>query len=604
MKNRALPIKRWGLALSLAISCLGVNKSSAQLAANTYQFSAINGTFTEVTGGTAVTSIQTDDAQSASINIGFTFNYCGTDYNSFVANSNGWISFGPGTTNTSTMRENNTANLTTIKPALLPLWDDLDGSSGNASYQLTGTAPNQVLTFQWKNWKWYWLSSVNMSFQVKLYQTSNIVEFVYRQEGSTGSPSGATIGIGDNDATAGYLVLNNATAAPTASPTVWTDNIAARPANGQVYRFKPMPSFDMDADSIIVAEPFCSNSTQPIKARLSNLGTATITSLTVNWSIDGVLQTPIAYSGAPITNFGTAPNNNATIVLGDVFFPDATPRNIKVWTSQPNSNADEIPANDTAKRAVAAALQGVDVDLQPSDTTICQGHSIVLDAGGFPKHPIYIWSTGSLDSAITVSSPGTYSVKVQNTDGCFDRDTIVVSVYPNPLLNSVAVVDNGDKSFTFNALGAQNVTSYKWDFGDGSAPVTGDGVPGQVIHPFTTPGDYTVTLTLYNNCSEVSRTVVIHIPDVPANSIDELDALRKEIRIYPNPGKDMITVSHNSGLKINQVEIYNLTGQRMMSITVKSDKQQINISGMAAGIYNVTIGTDKGKVTKKLEVIR
>ncbi|WP_118950643.1 T9SS type A sorting domain-containing protein [Taibaiella helva] len=606
MKNRALPIKRLGLALSLAVCSLGAKDTFAQLAANTYQFSAISGTYTEITGGTAIAGISQDDGTSAAIPIGFTFNYCGTDYTQVKVCSNGWVTFN--TSVTSTTWTNDLSNLGTIKPALMPLFDDLAGWGTGAapSYTVTGTAPNQVFTIQLKNWNWRGSSGnpPNLSLQVKLYETSNLIEFIYRQEPDAGNPSSATIGLADNDASVGYLVLNNATAAPTVSSTTLTTSIATRPATGQIYRFKPMPPFDMKADSVIVAEPFCSNSTQPVSARIVNLGTATINSVTVQWSVDGVLQTPVTYSAAAITNFTTAPNNTATLALGDVFFPDASPRTIKVWTEQPNGNADEVPTNDTVTRAIAAGLQGVVVDLQPKDTTICQGDHFVLDAGGYPNNPIYIWSTGSLDSFITVGTAGSYSVKVQNTDGCFDRDTVTVAVYPDPLLNSVAVVDNGDNSFTFNAIGAQHVTSYKWDFGDGSAPVEANGMPTQVIHAFTTPGDYTVTLTLYNNCSEVTREVVIHIAGPPPTGVNELDALRKDIRIYPNPGKETIVISHSGGVKLDQVEVYNLTGQRIMSIPMKGAQQQIDISVLAPGIYNVMIGTEKGKVTKKLEVIR
>lgn len=603
MKNRTLPIKRWGLALSLAVCSLGANDAFAQLSANTYQFTALSGTFTEITGGTGVASIQTDDAQSAPINIGFSFNYCGTAYTTIMANSNGWITFGAGTTNSATMRGNSTANLGSIKPALLPLWDDLDGSSGTASYLVTGTAPNRVFTFQWKNWNWDWLSSVNISFQVKLYETTNIVDYIYRQEGSTGSPSSATIGIGDNEATVGYLVLDNTTTAPVASSSTFTTSIATRPANGQIYRFKPMPALDMDADSVIIAQPFCSNSSQPVSARIVNQGTATINTVTVQWSVDGVLQTPITYSTAPISNFTTAPANSATLSLGEVFFADNSPRTIKAWTSQPNGSADEVPANDTVVRVVSPGLLGVDVNIRPRDTTICIGESVRFNAGSFPNNPIYIWSTGSLDSAITVSTPGTYIVKVQNADGCFDRDTVHVAVHPNPTLNSVAVVDNGDNSFTFNAIGAQHVTSYKWDFGDGTAPDSAAGMPPQVIHSFTTAGEYTVTLTLYNDCNEVVRSVLIKV-DAPPTGVDELASLKKEIRIYPNPGKETVTISHNNSVKINRIELYNLSGQRVLSVDVRADKQQINVSGMAAGIYNVLINTDKGSITKKLEVIK
>ncbi len=232
---------RWLRYLVSSVLLLCWQQSYAQ-PASSYSHTAVAGTFTEITGGTNVTSILGDDVQSATINLGFTFNFCGVNYSDIKANSNGWITFGNGTSDVVIMRENNTTNLNALKPLLMPLWDDNDGASGTAMYQVAGTAPNRVFTFQFKNWEWAWNSLVNISYQVKLYETTNIIEYIYRQETNAGSPantSGCTIGIADGAATPTYLTLNNSTATPAASATTFTTSIVTRPATGQIYRFTP-----------------------------------------------------------------------------------------------------------------------------------------------------------------------------------------------------------------------------------------------------------------------------------------------------------------------------------------------------------------------------
>src|SRR5690606_24924118 len=117
--------------------------------------------------------------------------------------------------------------LNSIKPAPMWLWDDLSGAVGTASYVVTGTTPNRALTIQMLNWRWNYNSSyaATISVQIKLYETTNIIEYVYRQEAGTGNTSGssgASIGICDNLGTPTYLSLNNTSASPTASPTVFT----------------------------------------------------------------------------------------------------------------------------------------------------------------------------------------------------------------------------------------------------------------------------------------------------------------------------------------------------------------------------------------------
>lgn len=234
--------------LLLLTTMLVQQQASAQ--ASLYQFTALSGTFTPVSASaTSVSAILADDAFSASIPIGFTFNFAGTNYTSFFANSNGFLSFkSTATATASQQRSNSATNAGNVGPAVFPLWDDEIGYSGGlasstARYELTGTPGSQVFTFEWKNWVW-WYSSSNVapsiSFQVKLYEGTNIIEYIYQQEPNTtlNGPS-ATIGIASSSTD--YMTLSNSTAAPSTSSSTFTTSIAAKPATGQVYRFTPPP---------------------------------------------------------------------------------------------------------------------------------------------------------------------------------------------------------------------------------------------------------------------------------------------------------------------------------------------------------------------------
>lgn len=580
------------------VSFLSSSIVNAQLPASTYEFSAFSGTFTEVTGGTNVAAIQVDDGLSGVLPIGFTFNYCGLDYTEIKASSNGWITFNG--TVTGSFLGNSQGDLNSIKPALYPLWDDLGGQGGPvATYVTTGTAPNRIFTMEYKNWKWTFGSPSTISFQVKLYETSNLVQFVYRQETSAHTGSSASIGIGDGLATPGFISLATAVAAPATSTTTFTTSIATRPPTNQIYQFKPIPPIDMKADSIIANTPFCSNSLQPIVARVRNQGTATITTVDVYWSVDGVAQPPVTYSGSPITNVITTPNNTALVTLGDVFFPDGASRQIKAWTYQPNGLADEVPADDTISSPIAAGLEGVDVNFTMNDTTICSGTSFVMDAGTYPNNPIYIWSNGSLTQTIDVSEEGTYYVKVQNADGCFDRDTFSVEVHPDPVANSIAIIDNGNCSFTFNVIGAQNVDDYVWDFGDNNG-ATGN---GPQVHTYQIDGVFTASLTLTNQCGSI---VIEREIEASCNTtgLNNTAGLSAELKMYPNPAREKVVITHNGGIKMKEITVYNVIGQKVLTANANAGQQELDIAGLAPGIYNVIVDTDKGKAVKKLEVIK
>lgn len=241
--------------------------SSVQAQVN-YTFSATTGTYSDISGGTSPTltnpnpgTLQDiDEGYANGVPIGFSFIYNGVTYTTCNLNVNGFISFGAGFTTgaNQNFHINNLSGApvlqTNVRPIVAPLWDDLNIQNiTNIKYVTTGSSPNRVFTVEWKNAKWrYDATSAVISFQVKLYETTNIVEFIYRQEAGSVKDASASIGItasgiGDDN----FIALNNASASPTTSRTVSTTDISAKPATGQVYRFTPyscaqVPNFKID----------------------------------------------------------------------------------------------------------------------------------------------------------------------------------------------------------------------------------------------------------------------------------------------------------------------------------------------------------------------
>ncbi len=128
-----------------------------------------------------------------------------------------------------------------------------------------------------------------------------------------------------------------------------------RQFNGGVV-YSPFGSLN-DAAVLSVDSPkvFCAGN-QNIYATIANFGGNRINSVTVNWSFDGVVQTPIAYTGLLDTLNGLG--NTAQILLGNKNFPSGTPKAIKVWTSLPNGVADTSNFNDTINVFKSASIAG------------------------------------------------------------------------------------------------------------------------------------------------------------------------------------------------------------------------------------------------------
>jgi gliding motility-associated-like protein len=76
------------------------------------------------------------------------------------------------------------------------------------------------------------------------------------------------------------------------------------------------------------------------------------------------------------------------------------------------------------------------VDLGPHDTCVTTG--IILDAGSTGLNYTYLWSpTGATTQTISANNTGNYSVTVTSwpNSPCFDKDTIHVTVIPDPIFN-------------------------------------------------------------------------------------------------------------------------------------------------------------------------
>jgi len=86
-----------------------------------------------------------------------------------------------------------------------------------------------------------------------------------------------------------------------------------------------------------------------VKATIKNFGYSLLTSATINWSVNGVTQTPYSYANGP----GLPTNlTDAAIAIGTYDFSTAGFYTLKVWTSSPNGSSDGDHSNDTLSKVV------------------------------------------------------------------------------------------------------------------------------------------------------------------------------------------------------------------------------------------------------------
>jgi hypothetical protein len=160
-------------SLLLVVALGFVNLSFGQV--SNYTFAQAAGTPTLLTATyTQHTSGTTDYATYTAIPIGFTFQFNCNPYTTVSISNDGYIVMGSSiwgtTTPISSASENN---------VISALAGDLQGlATGSLRSKTAGTAPNRTFTVEWKNYR-RWSNGGDMTFQIILYETTNVIEMVY-----------------------------------------------------------------------------------------------------------------------------------------------------------------------------------------------------------------------------------------------------------------------------------------------------------------------------------------------------------------------------------------------------------------------------------------
>ena len=216
--------------------------------------------YTPLSGATSIGDLSagSDLTITAPIAIGFGFKFDGVTYTQFQMSDNGYIHlgndlFGTGYGNASgdVIVPNDFTNSNSLQPFIAPLWEELAISGlnggGSASYKLTGSAPVRTLTIEWNRVSWRAPTSTDqISFQIVLHETSNIIDFIYKVGAlGLGTFPTASIGLGGTGTT-NFYSLNNSGTAPSPGFNSNTTNISTRPADGQRYRWIPTATLPIE----------------------------------------------------------------------------------------------------------------------------------------------------------------------------------------------------------------------------------------------------------------------------------------------------------------------------------------------------------------------
>ena len=118
------------------------------------------------------------------------------------------------------------------------------------------------------------------------------------------------------------------------------------------------------------------------------------------------------------------------------------------------------------------------------------------------------------------------------------------------------------------------------------------------------PVDYVLKFYQVNDNGNEIGTPLHVICRYTSNSSGINDFKQKDLPfVYPNPAKDVITISHSS-TKISNIKIFDITGKQIEGLNISDNKQAIDISDLQQGLYLVSLFDDKKLVSQQKLIVK
>ncbi len=224
----------------------------------------------------------------------------------------------------------------------------------------------------------------------------------------------------------------------------------------------------------------------------------------------------------------------------------------------------------------------------------CEGTTIAdLNVNGTN----YVWYTDNttptaLPGSYMITS-GSYYIANQNASCISARKNIAVNVSPRPANATGAATQHFEFSAKVSDL-KMNEPNVKWfASANDAATMTNELAATTLLTDQTT---YYGILTNANNCGSVVPTAVTVTLNL---SNKELDLT--QLKYYPNPVDGELNISYME--EITKVEIFTITGQKVLSNTYQNNEVKVDLSRLSSGTYLVKLETAKAsqfvKVVKK-----
>ncbi|MBK7335079.1 MAG: S8 family serine peptidase [Saprospirales bacterium] len=240
-----------------------------------------------------------------------------------------------------------------------------------------------------------------------------------------------------------------------------------------------------------------------------------------------------------------------------------------------------------------------------SEDLICQGETVVFEEDATGEGLSFLWDFGTGSEPPSAIGPGPHTVYYLEQgfqiasllvyDGSFyDSAYQLIAVKPLPIVDFQFTSMNGEVTFTNNSIYG---LSYSWNFGDDAFSTEQN-----PVHTYESPGTFTVTLTVTNDCGsvELSKDVVVQF----TGTEDLSDGTSVVISPNPNQGQFDIILKGYEG-RSPELRILDTGGREVW--TFPSGQQSwgtysADLSHLPKGMYELVIRTAGEIQTLKIVV--
>jgi hypothetical protein len=238
--------------------------------------------------------------------------------------------------------------------------------------------------------------------------------------------------------------------------TYWGEGQATTGQIGRIHMWYALSFAPDDAGIMAIDQPTspASPGLNSVSAVLRNYGTDTLYSAVINWSVDGVSQTAVPWTGSQLY-----PDSSVSVSLGSYNFPIGA-HEIKAWSTLPNGVADTVNYNDTATTTIQVCnlLSGnFTIGASGADYSSFSAAVSAISACGISGPVSFSVLPGTYNEQFTIPEiPGTSStntVTFQSSTG--NADDVIVSFTASSTNNWTVNLDGADyvtlQDLTFEA---------------------------------------------------------------------------------------------------------------------------------------------------------